>query len=475
MYLTTIRRDKVEETNFVQIPEQSEVSILDQFLVDPEDRAMIQALYSRSSAKAIDQIKDLREGMKDSEKFMDKFYVGYAHKSIGDCAETTLFIENVSMLAAKAIQDNALYRGQECSTRYIDFTEQRFHTPNPDLAKGEEVQRNWRDLYLLVLGFMTEHFDKKFAMDMKIGAPDPVYKNAVKAKALDVARGFLPAGTTTNLSWTTDFRQCADKLEELLFHPLAEVREIADKAIAILSKLYPGSFEKLFVAYNTAEGAAVHPRSEYAKTYHYPANMNLGDCQCGNDNTVNVAALTDIEHLFKDRQRGERMPKWLRRYGTVTFQDQIDFGSFRDLQRHRAAVIPNVMLNVNSQIHPWYLGQVESANEVGYNIVLECLNNQRQLTEQFLHPKPLDEFEVMYYLPMGTMVDMEITMDVGQMIYMLELRSYVGVHPTVRTFMEKVWATYVSFGLDIPVHVDNRPSGPLYLKRGTQTITKKED
>jgi thymidylate synthase ThyX len=459
----------MSETNYVYVPEQSEVSILDQFLVDPEDRAMIQALYSRSSAKAIDQIKDLREGMKDSEKFMDKFYVGYAHKSIGDCAETTLFIENVSMLAAKAIQDNALYRGQECSTRYIDFKHQRFHSPKPDLAKGEEVQKNWRDLYLLVLGIMTEHFEKTFAAE-KDGLG---WKNACKAKALDVARGFLPAGTTTNLSWTTDFRQAADKIEELLFHPLEEVREIAEKSVAILSKLYPGSFEKLFVAYNTAEGAAVNPRSEYAKTYHYPANMNLGDCQCGNDNTVNVAALTDIEHLFKDRQRGERMPKWLRRYGTVTFQDKIDFGSFRDLQRHRAAIIPNVMVRFNSNIHPWYLEQVEKTGEVGYNIVLTCLNNQRQLTEQFLHPKPLDEFDVVYYLPMGTLVDMEITMDVGQMIYMLELRSYVGVHPTVRTFMKKVHDVYLSLGLRIPVHVDERPSGPLYLKRGTQTITKK--
>lgn len=459
----------MEETNYVRVPEQSELSILDQYLVNPEDRAMIQALYSRSSDKAIDQIKALREGMKDSDRFMDKFYVGYAHKSIGDCAETTLFIENVSMLAAKAIQDNALYRGQECSSRYIDFRHQRFHTPNSDLAKGEEVQKNWRELYLKVLDIMTEHFEKTFAAEKEgLG-----WKNACKAKALDVARGFLPAGTTTNLSWTTDFRQAADKIEELLFHPLEEVRDIADKAVYILSKLYPGSFKKLFKAYNSGSGLFVDP--VYAKTYHYPANMELGDCQCGNDNTVNVAALTDIEHLFEGRQRGERLPKWLRRYGTVTFQEKIDFGSFRDLQRHRAAVIPNVMLTPDNLIHPWYLNQIKDCGDEVYHHVLANLSNQHNIIDNFLCPKPLDEFDIMYYLPMGTQVDMEITMDVGQMIYMLELRSYVGVHPTVRAFMKEVHEFYMGLGLSIPVHVDERPSGPLYLKRGTQTITKKED
>lgn len=43
------------------------------------------------------------------EKFMKSYYVGYGHKSIGDCGTTTIFVENVSMLAAKAIQDTQLY------------------------------------------------------------------------------------------------------------------------------------------------------------------------------------------------------------------------------------------------------------------------------------------------------------------------------------------------------------------------------
>lgn len=456
----------MEKTNFLQVLEdQPYVIILDDRLKDPENRAMLQALYSRSSMSAVAQLTDLEKGMKDADKFMDKYYIGFAHKSIGDGAETTMFIENVSMLAAKAIQDNPLYRGQECSTRYIDFATQRFHNPKLDLAKGVEILDKWRYLYLYVLEAMVGHFEEKF----KSEKDEKGWKNACKAKALDVARGFLPAGTTTNLSWTTDFRQAADKIEELLFHPLAEVRDIANRAVWILSKLYPGSFEKLFKKYNDQGGKPRYsPGSYFSRVYHYPDNIG-----CAGQNTINTDDIPHIEDMFRDRQRGTLMPKWMRRYGTVTFQETIDFGSFRDLQRHRAAVIPNVMLGMGSRIHPWYLEQIKECGDKVYHSVLAELNNQQQATENFLYPRPLDGFDLMYYLPMGTMVDMEVTMDIGQMIYMLELRSYVGVHPTVRAFMEKVYQFYLSLGINIPVHIDDRPSGPLYLKRGTQTITKK--
>ena len=60
---------------------------------------------------------------------MSQFYVGYGHKSIGDCGSITIFIEGCSMLAAKAIQDTKLYNGQEASTRYIDFSQQAMINP----------------------------------------------------------------------------------------------------------------------------------------------------------------------------------------------------------------------------------------------------------------------------------------------------------------------------------------------------------
>src|SRR3989338_7034678 len=97
------------------------------FVIDdqhPEDLAMLQALYSRSGASVMEHLEKVKAA--GSGKFMESYYIGYGHESIGDCGSTTIFIEGVSMFAAKAIQDNRLYNGQEASTRYIDFSRQPF-------------------------------------------------------------------------------------------------------------------------------------------------------------------------------------------------------------------------------------------------------------------------------------------------------------------------------------------------------------
>ena len=72
-------------------------------VIGPESQAMIQALHSRSTGGVKHHLEILAK--KGAENFMANFYVGYGHKSIGDCGTITLFIEGISMLAAKAIQE----------------------------------------------------------------------------------------------------------------------------------------------------------------------------------------------------------------------------------------------------------------------------------------------------------------------------------------------------------------------------------
>src|SRR6185369_12087365 len=92
--------------------------------IGPESEAMLQALHSRSIGGLRGHLEVLER--RGADNFMKNFYVGYGHKSIGDCGTVSLFIEGVSMLVAKAIQDWPLYSGQEASTRYIDFQIQPF-------------------------------------------------------------------------------------------------------------------------------------------------------------------------------------------------------------------------------------------------------------------------------------------------------------------------------------------------------------
>src|SRR5207253_5977813 len=117
------------------------------FIIDdlsPEDLAMLQALYSRSGESVVNHLEKVRKS--GSGKFMQKFYVGYGHKSIADCGTTTLFLENVSLLAAKAVQDWALYSGQETSTRYIDMSKRDIVDP-VDTPAAREILADWMRFY----------------------------------------------------------------------------------------------------------------------------------------------------------------------------------------------------------------------------------------------------------------------------------------------------------------------------------------
>jgi thymidylate synthase ThyX len=109
--------------------------------IDAQAEAMLQALHSRSTGGIKHHLKVLKE--RGAENFMEQFYVGYGHKSIGDCGSTTVFVEGISMLAAKAIQDWRLYSGQEASTRYVDFSKQNFLNPDKT-KKGDKILESWR-------------------------------------------------------------------------------------------------------------------------------------------------------------------------------------------------------------------------------------------------------------------------------------------------------------------------------------------
>ena len=210
------------------------------FLYDeygPEDVAMMQALYSRSPKSVEEHAKKVAES--GSGKFMASFYVGYGHASIADCGSTTLFIEGVSILADKAIQDWPLYSGQETSTRYIDMSKQALHDPIGTKI-SQDILKRWMDFYVSSGPIMEKFLKEKYPH--KEGENELVYEKAIKARSFDILRGFLPAGIATQLSWHTNLRQAWDKIALLRHHPLKEARDVAEDIWKKLKDRYPHSF-----------------------------------------------------------------------------------------------------------------------------------------------------------------------------------------------------------------------------------------
>lgn len=427
-------------------------------IITPESDAMLQALYSRDPQSVHAHLKAIAE--KGPENFMANFYVGYGHKSIGDCGTVTLFIEGVSMLAAKAIQDWMLYAGQEVSTRYVDFSTQRF-VDAIDSEASNDVLEALRTYYLYALPILEA--DLKLRYPIGEGEKEGVYNKAIKARAFDILRGFLPAGASTSVAWHVNLRQGADKIALLRHHALKEVRDVAAMLEEVLIEAYPSSFGHkrydLTEAYN-----------ETMMTQHY----YLEDDACPEFALTRdgiayeeFAQNPKWREVLALRPPKTELPKFVGELGTMQFRFLLDFGSFRDIQRQRAVYQRMPLLTSTHGFEEWYLNELPKELRVeGEKVLTANLASLKLISAS--------KEEAQYYLPMGYRVPNRLTGDIAALVYLAELRATRFVHPTLQVRAHQIAGALKeklsSYGLNL--FIDDE-IGRFDVKRGAQDIVKK--
>jgi len=424
-------------------------------IIGPESEAMLQALHSRSIGGIRSHLKVL--GAKGPENFMANFYVGYGHKSIGDCGTCTIFIEGVSMLAAKAIQDSPLYSGQEASTRYIDFAKQTFIDPIHTKESGEILEK-WRTFYLRGLEVLQE--DLKLRFPRGEAEDEKIYIKAIKARAFDIMRGFLPSGASTNLAWHTNFRQAADHLMKLRHHPLTEVREIADTVEAALKKTYPSSFGH--PRFDTTEN---FNKNWMSKIYYY-SNTTAQDFAVSR-NDIDKKALEVFKPLLENRPIKTEIPKEVAECGTMQFEFLLDFGSFRDIHRHRAVNQRMPLVTLDHGFEEWYLSELPESFTVE---AIAFIASQKEKISRLGVSKEITQ----YYIPMGYRLPNRVTGSLNALVYLAELRATRFVHTTLRKRAIQIANTLASEFKNegLVIHLDKDPDR-FDIKRGEHDIVQK--
>lgn len=461
----------------------------DVFVVDdfhPEDMAMLQALYSRSPASVVTHMDKLKAS--GSGKFMDQYYVGYGHSSIGDCGTTTCFVEQVSMLVAKAIQENPLYNGQEASTRYLDFAQQAIIDPYNNPASAA-IQKRWNEIYNDTIAKLQAGLEKAHPFDPSQYKNEKIWRNTINARSFDIARSLLPIGTTTLLSWTTSLRQARDNLRRLKHHPLKEVREVAQSLFAKLTEKYPHSF-----AGNELDMDADTARDSYAKKFavrnHFQstedlvAGFKLKDADMIRLKAGEIVArreALDLEGLkaeeaavLKERPSGAHLPWRLEAYGKYNLMFLLDFGSFRDIQRHRNGVCQIPLVDGRYGLHPWYRGEFEALLQPSDLMALnKAINDQfeaiAKLPEQGVKTNKIDD---QYLYPMGTMALVHVAYSVPEVAYVGELRSGKTVHGSLRPIAQKM-LDLLRADLPMMAVYGDMDADSWTAKRGEQTIAAK--
>lgn len=464
----------------------------DIFIFDPseigtaEDIAMLQALYSRSTKSIIDNIITLKKSRGNiiqrfihtaarwllkvcshtGNSFMAKFYVGYGHKSIGDCGGTIIFFEGVSILAAKAIEDNAMYSGTEGSTRYIDYSVQPMIDPTKAFDTMLLLSR-WMDFYNASLKPLQKHLSIQFPLTADQN-PD-IWEKAIVVRSFDILRAFIPPAMTTKLSWATNLRQAQDNLTRLKFHPLEEVQQLACRTLTLLRAKYPDSFSHR----EDVDANIYYERVAFDANYSDYTGYNHKEDYITWASTINTAKLYlgNNQVVLDTRPKNALLPRYLAKYGTYTCDFLLDYGSYRDVQRHRNGICRLPLLTTDIGFNSWYLDQLP---EVLWTEAMDLINNQLSVMQTLQQQYTISRETMQYYIPMGFNVDVELVYDITQMVYVTELRSGAMVHPTLRKIAHCMDAILTSQYPTMRLYTD-RSIDVWDIRRGMQDIVKRVD
>src|SRR5246500_3812519 len=197
--------------------------------VEPEVQAYAMAKYSRSALSMKESLKEINT--QKAEKFLNTFYFQYEHRSIADLAHIALAIERLSLLAAIAVADEPRWDGQERSTRYQDFKQSGYYTPDFDTdQQAIHLYRQTVDSlfaeYEALSGRMFQYL-----VDITPRPPEmkqDAYERTLRARAFDISRYLLPLATNTSLGEIVNARTLESQVSRLLSHTHHEVRMLGD-------------------------------------------------------------------------------------------------------------------------------------------------------------------------------------------------------------------------------------------------------
>jgi thymidylate synthase ThyX len=332
--------------------------LLDEFINEPDSG------FDRIAAAPAPGDDDM-VAVRRAEEFYERVLVGYGDDSVAELAGAHVAVEQVSILAAKAVEDSRIgISPLEKSTRYV-----RFDRPGPDgrflYHRGPEMGHPRYEpaadalfaAYSRLVEPVTLAIRERFPQEE--GETDRAWKSATRAKALDLLRGLLPAGTLTNLGLYGNGRAFEYLITKLAASELPECRRLAEDLHRELALVIP-SFVRRALDSKYGRPAAERMAGVREATARLarrgaaeaaPPSVRLVEFDPEAERKVVAAALFPyserpldeqvadpapvLDALFAGRSnRRQRAPRALE-HAVYLFEITANFGAYRDLHRHR--------------------------------------------------------------------------------------------------------------------------------------------
>jgi thymidylate synthase ThyX len=428
------------------------------------------------------EIEDQTMAVKKAQNFYDRILDGYGDDSIGELGGAHLALENISMIAAKIVEDCRIGGSPlEKSTRYIYFDQKQ---DGEYLFYRESILMTsaYRELYLSTCNHLfetysqlipplTELMEKRFPKEHDVSKV--AYTAALRARVLDALRGLLPASALTNMGVYGNGRFFEQLIQKLNCHNLVEMQDLGKKSYTELSKVIPSfirradigskyqrSFsdyyeqiqgdvkvlaEKYTAKIERMEEAGVRLIGYDSEAPHkVAAALLFGQSQGGLQEIQeycqalppeDLGRILDAASSFRESRR-HKSPRALE-HAFFTFEIVADFGIYRDLQRHRMLtqdrqfltcdydyVVPSELLG--TEMEEKYRAAMDQAKKA-YEVIA------RELPE-----------EAQYVVPMGYNIHWYFHVNLRQLQWLCELRSSPAGHPAYRYIAQEMAKQVIS-------------------------------
>ena len=442
--------------------------LLKEFITN-EDEAAFAAIVGQAPDER-QTTQDQSAAIRKAQSFYDRILDGYGDDSIGELGGAHIAIENVSMIAAKMLEDSRIGGSPlEKSTRYVYFDQK---------VKGEYLfyrepilmTSAYRDIYVNTCNMLFETYsrlippltamiEEKFPKDPNISKV--AYTAALRAKVLDCLRGLLPASTMTNMGVYGNGRFFEQLIHKLQVNPLAEMQDIGKRMYEELAKVIPSFIRRSDPSHHThqafsqfwdnmqTELQTVSERNLIFSERLMEPGVRL--VSYDPDSVIKVAgamlfshgnkSLTDLwQHCRRlpdeeiarildagcnaRENRRQKSPRALE-HANFTFEIISDFGVYRDLHRHRMLTQERQLLCcdygyyippeiVDTDLEGEYTSAMQKAKEVYDTIAAE-----------------LPE-EAQYAVPMAFHVRWYFHVNLRALQWLCELRTASAGHPSYR-------------------------------------------
>jgi thymidylate synthase ThyX len=418
---------------------------------------------------------DATVGLQRAEELYDRVFLEYGDDSVAQLGGVHLACEQASNLLTKVLERGRLMAYLEQSTRYIAYDSRiggryRYHR-DPAVVGSHLGLRYVGDLdrlfdtYAELTTAMTEFLRERFHKDP--ADSDFIYRQAVKAKALDAVRGVLPAASLSNVGIYGTGQAYEALLLRMRAHPLPEARSYADLMLTELRKVIPSFLKRVDL---TDRGVAASTYLAGTRMHMEELAAQLFPDAAGGDDAPSVRLVefdpdaevklvasmlypyttlphAEIEERVRDMAVDERLAVVRTYVGERTnrrhrpgraferpsyrFDILADYGAFRDLQRHRLLTIEWQPL---SPRHGY-------TRPVAVDLAgLTATFDEAMERSAALHDALLDRFPVQapYAVSLAYRIRFVMEMNAREAMHLIELRTTPQGHPAYRVVAQQM-------------------------------------